>query len=57
MTTKSLGFRFNSDYVVSETEYGTFTWETEDTYWEYDPNTDMTRHCGKGTGCFWTEWN
>lgn len=55
MTTRELGF--NSDYVVSETEYGTFTWETEDTYWEYDPNTDMTRHCGKGTGCFWTEWN
>lgn len=23
---------------------------------EYDPETGLSRHCGFGAGCFWTDW-
>lgn len=35
---------------------GCYYWESNDTRWMYDPQTDKTCHCGIGQGCFWTEW-
>ena len=44
---------------ITINEYGNYEYTTHaggTTYWEYDPETGMTRHCGEGKGCFWTDW-
>ena len=45
------------EYEINE--YGNYVYDTYAggvTHWEYDPATGMSRHCGEGSGCFWTNW-
>lgn len=50
--------RIPEDSYIFLYENGTFdvSWEDDTTQWEYRPNNGMTRHCGFGEGCFWTDW-
>lgn len=53
---KELGW--NGDIIATLNRFGNYEWfdEENETYLEYDPVEDKTRHCGTGEGCFWTEW-
>ena len=48
---------FNGDTIATLNKYGNYEWYSHETYWEYDPETGESRHCGTGTGCFWTDWS
>lgn len=50
--------RIPEDSYIFLYENGTFdvSWEDDTAQWEYRPNNGMTRHCGFGEDCFWTDW-
>lgn len=47
--------KFDETYMTIN-QFGCWEWEDSDTYWEYNPDSHEIRHCGKGQGCFWTDW-
>lgn len=51
---KELGWNGNATATLNK--YGCYEWESNDTMWEYNPETEEARHCGTGAGCIWTEW-
>ena len=51
--------KFLKEHNAIKNSYGFYEYTTYAggvTHWEYDPETDMCRHCGEEPGCFWTEW-
>lgn len=49
---------FNGDIIADLNEFGNYEWydEKNQTHWEFNPETEESRHCGDGVGCFWTDW-